>query len=158
MVWGVIHHGERSELVVLHGILNRQRSIRLIRDSMLACVTDIFGWNSVCPGQCHAPHKMWHDWFSGTTGCGGHGLVSPESKHEPHWECLGSNGGLDQRQGWAPLYAARTVPCCPSCVGLRLQFAQIGWGPWWRAYLIVCVLLLPPEEVTQGINCVVTYM
>ena len=47
MVWGAIHHGGRSELVVLDGTLNCQHYIRLLRDSMLPCATGVIGRNCV---------------------------------------------------------------------------------------------------------------
>ena len=56
MVWGAIHHGGRSELVVLDGPLNRHRYIRLLRDSMLPWATGLFGRTFVYAQDNAPPH------------------------------------------------------------------------------------------------------
>ena len=39
MVWGAIHHGGRSELVVVDGAMNRHRYIQILRNQMLPWAT-----------------------------------------------------------------------------------------------------------------------
>ena len=56
MVWGAIHHGGRSELVVLDGPLNRHCYIRLLRESMLSWVTGVFGGNFMHAQDNAPPH------------------------------------------------------------------------------------------------------
>ena len=96
MVWGAIHHGGRSVLVVVDGVMKRQRTSR--------------SWGIKC---CHGRRGVW-TWLCvrtrqhvtrqlfGPTGCWGDGLASSESKHEPNWACLRSNVNLDPRHGWPP--------------------------------------------------------
>ena len=96
VVWGAIHHGRRSELVVVEGAMNRHRYIQIVRYQMLPWATGVFGRNFVYV-QCLAPYSMWHGSLFGPTGCWDHGLASSESRHEPNWACLGSNVSLDPR-------------------------------------------------------------
>ena len=43
MVWGAIHHGGRSELIVVDGAMNRHRYIQILRNQMLPSATGVFG-------------------------------------------------------------------------------------------------------------------
>ena len=58
--------------------------ITLLSHNMLPWETGYF-WMKycVCPGYCRTLHSTGHDSFPGTTGFGGHGLASFESRHEP---------------------------------------------------------------------------
>ena len=49
--------------------------------------------------QVNASYSTWHDCFSGTNGCEGHGLAGSESRHEPYGTPLGTNGGVDPVHG-----------------------------------------------------------
>ena len=54
MAWNAIHHGGRSELVVVDGAMNRQKYIQILRNQMLPWATGVFGRNFVYV-QDHAP-------------------------------------------------------------------------------------------------------
>jgi transposase len=56
MVWGAIHHGGRSELVVVDGPLNRHGYIQILRDQMLPWATGVFGRNFVYVQDNAPPH------------------------------------------------------------------------------------------------------
>ena len=43
MIWGAIHHGERSELVMVDAAMNRHRNIQILRNQMLPWVMGVFG-------------------------------------------------------------------------------------------------------------------
>ena len=60
MVWGAIHHGGRSELVVVDGAMNRHRYIQILRNQMLPWATGVFGRNFVYV-QDNAPPHTAHD-------------------------------------------------------------------------------------------------
>ena len=60
MVWGAIHHGGRSELVVLNGTSNHQHYIKFLRDSMLPWATGAFGRNFVYVLDNTTPHTAHH--------------------------------------------------------------------------------------------------
>ena len=47
MVWGAIHQGRRSELVVLNGTFNRQCHTRLLCNNMFPRATGVYGRNFV---------------------------------------------------------------------------------------------------------------
>ena len=105
---GAINHNGRSEMVLLDGTLNPQ----MLHQGGLSTIVCIHGWRfwtKFCPGQCHARHSMWHGYFSGAKGCGGHGLAKLESRHQPHGVRLRLNGDLDPRHGWPPFHWARIV-------------------------------------------------
>ena len=112
MVWGAILYGWSSELVVLDGTFNHHCYIRIHSDIILP-------WTKlcVCPGQMPRPTQHVHKCFSGTTGCGGHGLVRSEYKHAPHWVCLGPNRGLDMRHVWPTIHCVRIATCRSPGVG-----------------------------------------
>ena len=159
MVWGAIHHGGRSELLVLDGTLNCQCYIRLW-NSKLACATGVFGQNSVYVQNNATPHRardttvlllffcqnrIWRSW----TGRFGVQIWTTLSMY---WNQTGV---------WV-IDINHLLPMCQNCGMLSsrrgLQFAQEGWGPWWRACQIVCVLCSPPEGVTYSISGVVTWL
>ena len=48
MVWGEIHHGGRSELVVVDVAMNRHRCIQILSNQMLPWATGVFIRNYVC--------------------------------------------------------------------------------------------------------------
>ena len=56
MVWGAIHHGGRSELVVVDGAMNRHRYIQILRNQMLPWATGVFGRNFVYIQDNAPPH------------------------------------------------------------------------------------------------------
>ena len=56
MVWGAIHHGERRELVVVDGAMNRHRYIQILRNQMLPWATGVFGRNFVYVQDNALPH------------------------------------------------------------------------------------------------------
>ena len=56
MVWGAIHHGGRSELVVVDGAMNRHKYIQILRNQMLRWVTGVFGRNFVYVQDNAPPH------------------------------------------------------------------------------------------------------
>ena len=145
MVWGAIHNGGRSELVVVDGAMNRHRYIQILRNQMLPWATrclDVNLW------QCPAPYSTWHGSLFGPTGCRGHVLASSESRHEPNWACLGSNVSLDPRHGWTPFHRSWTKTMLSARCGL--QFGQEGCGPWSRACLVVSGLYWPLEAGTHA--------
>ena len=47
MVWGAIHHGGRSDMVVVDGAMNQHRYIQILRNQMLPWATRVFGRNFV---------------------------------------------------------------------------------------------------------------
>ena len=81
----------------------------------------------VCPQQCQATDSMWYGNFSGTTGCGDHGLPSSESKHEPNWAYLKPNGGSGSETWMTPFSLHHK--CGDLCSKCGLQFAQEEWAP-----------------------------
>lgn len=56
MVWGAIHHGGKSDLVVLDGPMNRHRYIQILRQQMLPWATATFGRNFVYVQDNAPPH------------------------------------------------------------------------------------------------------
>ena len=56
MEWGAIHHGGRSELVVVDGIMNRHRYIHILRNQKLPWATGVFGRNFVYVQDNAPPH------------------------------------------------------------------------------------------------------
>ena len=56
MVWGAIHHGGRSELLVVHRAMNRHRYIQILRNQMLPWATGLFGRNFVYAQDNAPPH------------------------------------------------------------------------------------------------------
>ena len=130
-VWGAIHHGARSELVVLNGTLNCERYVRLFRDSMLSWMMDVLDetlfMSRTMPlttqhvtRQLFWQKMMWRSW----TGQLGVQTSIPLSMFRTKW-------GSRSETWMAPL------PLCQKCGVLSsrrvLQFAQEGWGPWWTA-------------------------
>ena len=141
MVWGGNHHARRSELVVLDGTPDCQSYIRLLRDSVLPweCV---FGRNFVHAQDNATPHTA-----RGTTAF----LVQQdlEVMDWPAWS-PDIEHVWDQMGVWIRYtYYHRSLPLCQNCSVLSsrrgLQFAQEGWGPWWRACHVLCALFSPPE-------------
>lgn len=57
MVWGAIHHGGKSDLIVLDGTMNRHRYIRILQDHMLPWARATFGRNFVYVQDNAPPHK-----------------------------------------------------------------------------------------------------
>ena len=47
MIWYAIHHDGRSKLVILDGIMNMHRYIKIVRDHMLPCAKGVFRRNFV---------------------------------------------------------------------------------------------------------------
>ena len=60
MVWGVIHHGGRGELVVVDGAMNQHRYIQTLKNQMLPWTTGVFGRNFVFVHDNAPPHTA-HD-------------------------------------------------------------------------------------------------
>ena len=56
MVWGAIHHGGRSELVVVDGAMNRHRYIQILRNQMLPWAMEVFARNFVYVQDNALPH------------------------------------------------------------------------------------------------------
>ena len=56
MVWGAIHHGGRSELVVVDEAMNRHRYIQILRNQMLPWTTGVFVRNFVYVQDNAPPH------------------------------------------------------------------------------------------------------
>ena len=56
MVWGAIHYGGRSELVVVDGTLNQHRYIQVLRNQILPWATGVFGRNFVYVQDNAPPH------------------------------------------------------------------------------------------------------
>ena len=56
MVWVAIHHGARSELVMVDGAMNRHQYIQILRNEMLPWAMGLFGRNIVCVQDNAPPH------------------------------------------------------------------------------------------------------
>ena len=56
MAWGAIHHGGRSELVVVDGAMNPHQYIQILRNQMLPWETGVFGRNFVYIQDNAPPH------------------------------------------------------------------------------------------------------
>ena len=56
MVWGAIHHGGKSELVVLNGTFNHQHYIRPLYDSMLHWAMGVFEQSFLYDHDNSTPH------------------------------------------------------------------------------------------------------
>ena len=56
MVWGAIHHGGRSELVVMAGAMNQHQYILILRNQMLPWATGMFGRSFVYVPDNALPH------------------------------------------------------------------------------------------------------
>ena len=60
VVWVAIHHGGKSNMVILDGTTNRHRFSQILRDCILPLPRGVFGWNFVI-GQDSAPPHVARD-------------------------------------------------------------------------------------------------
>ena len=116
MVWGAIHHGGRSELVVVDGAMNRHWYIQILRNQMLPWATGLFGRNFSYVQDNASPHTA-RDMAAFLDQQDVEVIDWPARSHEPNWACLGSNVSLDPRHGWPPFHRSWTKQCCPPGVG-----------------------------------------
>ena len=125
MAWGAIHHGGRSELVVVDGAINGHWYIQILRNQTLSWATGVFGRNFVYIQDNAQPHTA--------------------RDTQPFWtnRMLRSWTGQLVVQTWTHL----------SMFGIKrrgLQFSQEGCGPWSRACLAVSGLFWPQEAGTHA--------
>ena len=57
MVWGAIHHGGRSELIMVDGAMHRHRYIQILRNQMLLWARGVFRRNFVYVQDNAPPHS-----------------------------------------------------------------------------------------------------
>ena len=146
LVWGAVHHGDRSELVVVGAAMNRHRNIQILRNQMLPWATGVFGRNFVYVQDNAPPH----------TACDTAAFLDQQDVEVMDWPALSPDMNpiehdWDQMSVWirdmdVPHYAIAEL----NNVVRGLQFGQEGCRPWWRACLVVLGLFWPLEAGTHA--------
>ena len=137
MVWGAIHQGGRSELVMVDGAMNRYRYIQIPRNQMLPWATGVFGRTFVY-FQDNAPPHTARDTAAFLDQQDVEVMDCSESRHEPSWACLESNVSLDPRHGWPP----STVAELKNAVRQDCSSTLVESMPRVRALLVAGTTLL----------------